>query len=188
MTADATRFVVTGKNIEVTPALRQYAEKRIGKIRKYFPGDIPMSIEVVLSIERESQIAEVTAHVQSLVLRAESRTDDMYASIDACVDRLERQIRRHKTRLQKRFQGSPKLGELSARQEAAGAVAEDGELPKIVRRKQFPLKPMTVEEALMQMDLLGHDFYVFANAATDQVNVLYRRKDGNVGLLEPEYN
>lgn len=188
MAVDAMRIVVKGKNIQITPALREHSEKRAAKIRKFFPGDIPISVDVTLSIERTQQIAEVTVQVQSLLIRGESRTEDMYASIDNCIDRVERQVRRNKTRLQRRFQGQPKLGEIGARRpHEANKEAADGELPKVVRTKRFAVKPMDVEEALMQMDLLGHDFFVFSNAATEQVNVLYRRKDGNVGLIDPDY-
>lgn len=183
------RIVVKGKNIEITPALREYSEKRVSKVRKFFPGDVSISVDVALSIEREWQMAEVTVHVQNLVIRGESRTEDMYASIDNCIDRVERQVRRHKTRLQKRFQGAPKLGELEVRRTAvADPPADEAALPKVVRTKRFAVKPMGIEEAVMQMDLLGHDFFVFANASTEEVNVLYRRKDGNVGLIEPDYD
>lgn len=186
MAADALRIVVKGKNLPVTQALREYAEKRAAKVAKYFPNEESISVEVVLRIERNQQIAEVTVHVGSLVIRAESRTGDMYASIDACIDRVGAQVRRHKTRLQKRFQETPKEAFVAAN--AATNEAEvDDDLPTVVRRKRFAMKPMSLDEALMQMDLLGHDFFVFVNSASDQVNVLYRRNDGNVGLLEPEY-
>lgn len=185
MAIDAMRIAVKGKNIQVTPALREYAEKRAAKIRKFFPDDNSIVVDVVLRIERNFQIAEVTVQVRNIVIRAESRTEDMYASIDECVDKVGRRVRRYKTRLQKRLQDAPKLGEIDAR---SGADAFDEvELPHVVRTKRFEVKPMSVEEALMQMELLGHDFFVFVNASSDEVNVLYRRNDGNVGLLEPEY-
>lgn len=184
MTVDAMRIVVKGKNIEITPALREYAEKRAAKVRKFFPDEDNVSVEVVLRIERNNQIAEITVQVRSLVIRAESRTADMYASIDACIDRVGGQVRRHKTRLQKRFQDAPRPAENDTRGQA---VSDDEDLPSVVRRKRFNVKPMGVDEALMQMDLLGHDFFVFINSGSDQVNVLYRRNDGNVGLIEPEY-
>jgi putative sigma-54 modulation protein len=184
--ADALRIVVKGTNLPVTDALREYAEKRVSKVAKYFPNEQNIHVEVVLRIERNQQIAEVTVHVRSLVVRAESRTNDMYASIDACVDRVGAQVRRYKTRLQKRFQEAPREA-LQAAADAASEPEVEDELPAVVRRKRFQLKPMSVDEALMQMELLGHDFFVFVNAASDQVNVLYRRNDGNVGLLEPEY-
>lgn len=185
MTADALRIVVKGKNLRVTDALREYAEKRAAKVAKFFPNEESISVEIVLRIERNQQIAEITVHVRSLVIRAESRTGDMYASIDACIDRVGGQVRRHKTRLQKRFQVASKDARVAVNAESENDVDED--LPAVVRRKRFAIKPMSVDEALMQMDLLGHDFFVFVNAASDQVNVLYRRTDGNVGLLEPEY-
>lgn len=190
MATDTMRIVVQGKNIDVTPALRDYAEKRMAKVRKYFPDDVNIEVNVVLSVERNEHIAEVTVHVQSLLVRAERRTDDMYASIDGCLDRVERQVRRHKNRLQRRLQSGPKLGELSAQHVSspAGVEHDEDDLPKVVRTKRFPVKPMVIDEALMQMDLLGHDFFVFSNADSEQINVLYKRKDGNIGLIEPDYS
>lgn len=187
MTVDAMRIVVKGKNLEVTPALREYAERRAAKVRKFFPDAAEINVEVVLRIERNSQIAEITVHVGNVVIRAEKGTDDMYASIDACIDRVGSQVRRYKTRLQKRWQGASRVAEVQESSAEAGEAPEEDDLPAVVRRKRFAVKPMSVEEALMQMELLGHDFYVFVNSATDEVNVLYRRNDGNVGLLEPEY-
>ena len=109
----------------------------------------------------------------------------MYASIDASMDRVEKQIRRNKSRLQRRLQQSPKLAEIPTND--AVDTVEGEELPRLVRTKRFAVKPMDVEEAIMQMELLGHDFFVFRNAETDDVNVLYRRRDGNYGLIDPDY-
>lgn len=182
MGTDTLKVIVTGKNIAVTQALRDRAEKRAEKVLRFLPGTHPVTVEVVLSVQREDQTAEVTVRIGGLVIRAESRTSDMYASIDASMDRVEKQIRRNKSRLQRRLQQSPKLAEISAND------AEEGEeLPRLVRTKRFAVKPMDVEEAIMQMELLGHDFFVFRNAETDDVNVLYRRRDGNYGLIDPDY-
>jgi putative sigma-54 modulation protein len=185
MAEDRIKTLVKGKNLEVTDALRQYAEKRSKKLKKFFP-EMDVSVDVVLGIERELHIAEVTLQVQNLLIRGESKTDDMYASIDASMDRVERQLLRHKTRLQKRFQGSLKLGEINSGSLKQAFGENDGNLPKLVRTKRFNVKPMDTEEAVMQMELLGHDFFVFLDAETEQVNVLYRRRDGNFGLIEPE--
>ncbi|MBS4021803.1 MAG: ribosome-associated translation inhibitor RaiA [Dethiobacter sp.] len=173
------KLTVRGKNIEVTEALREHVQKRVGKIKKYF--DFDTEAQVALGVVRELHTVEVTVAVNGMILRAEESTNDMYASIDMVVDKLERQIAKYKTRINRK-----------SRQLAGGArstselprVEEDDE-PKVVRTKRFAVKPMPVEEAVLQMDLLGHDFYVFANADTDEVNVVYRRKDGNYGLIEP---
>lgn len=185
MGTDTLKVIVTGKNIAVTPALRERAEKRAEKVLRFLPGSHPVTVEVVLSVQREEQTAEVTVQIGGLVIRGESRTSDMYASIDASMDRVEKQIRRNKSRLQKRLQQSPKFAEIQTN-ETTDAV-EGEELPRLVRTKRFAVKPMDVEEAIMQMELLGHDFFVFRNAETDDVNVLYRRRDGNYGLIDPDY-
>lgn len=188
------RWVVTGKNVEVTPALRSYAEKRVSKVLKHFdPERNTITAEVLLRVERDTHIAEITLKVGRLFLRSEARSPDLYASIDEAVDRLGRQIRKYKTRLKARAVDSPKLGEITAQgaqavaaEPEADAAAADNGLPKVVRTKRFAIKPMSVEEAALQMELLGHDFFVFANAQTEEVNVLYRRRDGQLGLIEPE--
>lgn len=182
MSTDTLKVIVTGKNITVTPALREKSEKRAGKVLRFLPNGSPITVEVVLSVQREDQTAEVTVQTAGLVIRGESRTSDMYASIDESMDRVEKQIRRNKARLQRRLQQSPKLSEIPASE-----TVEAEELPRIVRTKRFAVKPMDVEEAVMQMDLLGHDFFVFRNSDTSDVNVLYRRRDGNYGLIDPEY-
>lgn len=175
------QIVVKGKNIAVTPALRRYAEKKLGKLSRYF-NSIPEAT-VTLSVEKNRHIVEVTVPLNGgMLLRGEEETPDMYASIDLVVEKLERQIEKYKTRL--------------ARQIKAGSVLdlaptpeqEEDEEPKIVRTKRFAMKPMQVEEAILQMNLLGHDFFVFSNAETGEVNVVYRRRDGNYGLIEPIFD
>lgn len=181
--AGTARIVVKGKNIEVTQALREYAEKRVAKVGKFFQDRDDVTVDVVLSVVKDSHIAEITYRLGGLILRGESRTEDLYASIDEAADRIERQVRRYKNRLQKKFHVSPRFPE-----EPGGAPQEeplDDEPARVVRTKRIPVKPMSVEEAVMQMELLGHDFFVFANAETEEVNVVYRRKDGQYGLLEP---
>jgi putative sigma-54 modulation protein len=178
----AIRINVTGKNLEVTPALRSYAEKKVAKIEKYLNDNQNASAEVMLRTERGVHIAEVTVNLSGIILRGEGKTSDMYTSIDACVDRIERQFNKFKTKIQKKLHG-PKIGELPT----ASQEEESKSGPKIVRTKRFALKPMDVEEAVMQMELLGHDFFVFTNAHTDDANVVYKRRDGNYGLIEPEY-
>ncbi|MCK9221479.1 MAG: ribosome-associated translation inhibitor RaiA [Limnochordia bacterium] len=178
------QIVVYGKNLEITPALRSYAEKKVSKVERFFEENLEISAEVTMSVQKELDIVETTVQVDGVLLRGESRTEDMYASIDESVDKIERQIKKYKTRLHKRLQDGVKLSKIVSEDKA---VANGMEMPKIVRTKRFAIKPMSVEEAAMQMDLLGHDFFVFANALSGEVNVVYRRRDGNYGLIEPEF-
>ncbi len=176
------KITVRGKNINVTPALKDYAEKRIKKLKKYFNG---ADVQVNLSVAKETHIVEVTLLVNGLILRGEESTDDMYASIDLVVDKLEKQIEKYKTKLSRRLREG-NIKEIVNEQVKRTQVQEDDE-PRIVRTKRFAMKPMPVEEAILQMDLVGHDFFVFFNADTEQVNVVYRRKDKNYGLIEPDF-
>jgi putative sigma-54 modulation protein len=173
---------VKGKNIEVTNALREYADKKVAKIAKFFEKS-PVGAQVTLSTERGKHIVEITAQVNGLLLRGEAKTDDMYASIDGAIEKIERQVHKYKTKLNRKFQKENQVVLIPA---VAPAPKEDFE-PQIKRTKRFAIKPMSIEEAVMQMDLLDHDFYVFSNSETEEVNVVYRRKDGNYGLIEPEF-
>ncbi len=175
------RVNISGKNMEVTNALRNTTEKKLIKLEKYFQKDV--DVNATLSVEKNRQIIEVTIPIAGAILRAEEWTNDMYTSIDKAVDALERQIRKHKTKLQKRnhngktirFENVPMFEE------------KDNHEPKIVKTKKFAMKPMDEEEAVLQMELLGHSFFVFTNGKTDEINVVYKRKDGNYGLIEPEF-
>ncbi|MGI6358014.1 MAG: ribosome hibernation-promoting factor, HPF/YfiA family [Bacillota bacterium] len=176
------QITVRGKNVEITDALRDYATKKVGRLQKYV--DRPLDATVTLVVERDRHKVEVTATVNGLILRGEESSPDMYASIDLVIDKLEKQVERYKTRIARRLRSEdPKAGRLS--EPAPLPEEEDG--PQIVRSKRFPIKPMAVEEAIMQMNLLQHDFFVFSDAETEQFAVLYRRKDGNYGLIEPSY-
>lgn len=177
------QIVIKGKNVEVTPALRAYAEKRVSKLERYF--DEPnVTSQVMLRIERELHVVEVTLQVGGLLLRGEERTGDMYASIDGVLEKLERQIHKYKTRLnRKRLETGTRPQEARP---AAAPAAEPEPFGQVIRTKRFPVKPMSVEEAVMQMDLLGHDFFVFRNSTNEEINVVYRRSDGNYGLIEPD--
>jgi putative sigma-54 modulation protein len=172
------KLILRGKNIEITEALNDHVEKRIGKIDKYF--DVDTEAQVTLTVERGLHRVEVTAGIEGLILRAEEGTGDMYASIDLVVDKLERQIAKYKTRINRKARQGGGIKELNQLPQ----VEEDDDM-FVVKTKRFPMKPMPVEEAILQMNLLGHDFYVFANADNDDVNVIYRRKDGKYGLIEP---
>ncbi|MDI7247662.1 MAG: ribosome-associated translation inhibitor RaiA [Bacillota bacterium] len=182
-------ITVKGKNVEVTKPLRDYAEKKVRKIQRFFEGDM-IDAQVTMGIEKGLHIVEVTMQINGLLLRGEEKTGDMYASLDGAVDKIERQIRKYKTRINRRLrQIGAHLVEAAFTPEGVGAAeqAEEAEEAHIVRTKRFAMKPMSVQEAVMQMELLGHDFYVFSNAETEEVNVVYRRKDGNYGLIEPEF-
>ncbi len=175
-------FTVRGKNIEVTPALHDYVEKRLGKVTRYF--DKVDDIKVLLSVVKGDHVVEVTVLVQGILLRGEESTSDMYTSIDLVVEKLERQIRKHKTKLMRRLRkGSFKV-------DALPAIPEMEVDPRaeysIVKSKHFDIKPMNAQEAIMQMNLLNHEFFVFRDDKTEEVNVVYRRKDGNYGLIESE--
>lgn len=177
------KIAVRGKNIEATPALVDYAHKRLGKLDKHF--DETTDVQVVLSVIRDNHIVEVTVNLNGLILRGEESTADMYASIDMVVDKLERQVKKYKTRMNRslRQRGMRVISEKLAATEAEERAEEE---PLLVKTKRFPLKPMNVEEAILQMDLLGHNFFVFANSDNDSISVVYRRNDGNYGLIEPE--
>jgi len=185
------RVSVKGKNIDVTPSLREYSEKRVAKLSKFFQQREDVAVVVILSVEGDLHVAEITYQLGGLILRGESSTKDLYASIDAASDRIERQVRKYKTRIQKRVHDSPRFGDGLDGAAANGAPVDEVEVSdlrdRVVRTKRFPVKPMDVDEAIMQMELLGHDFFVFANAGSEQVNVVYKRKDGQYGLIEPVF-
>ncbi|MDY3973378.1 ribosome hibernation-promoting factor, HPF/YfiA family [uncultured Veillonella sp.] len=171
---------VRGKNLEVTQALREYLEKRVEKLARYFGS--PFDIQAVLSVEKENRVVELTCFVEGIVLRGVSSNADMYAAIDLVVDKIVRQIHKYKTRLARRFKK-----EVGFQPDAfAPEVPVQEETIDVVRRKRFAVRPMSVEEAIMQMNLVGHDFFMFFNADTEIMNVVYRRKNGSYGLIEPE--
>lgn len=171
------KVLVRGRNIEVTDALKDYVTKRLGKLDKYL--DNLGDAQVTLAVEKESHRIEVTIPVNGMILRGEEATGDMYTSIDMVVEKLEKQIEKFKGKLTRRAgKGAP---------EGKGAAAHDENGPKVVKTKRFAIKPMAIDEAVLQMNLLGHSFFVFSNAETEQVNVVYKRKDGNYGLIEPTF-
>jgi len=178
------KITFKGKHIEVTDAMRNYIEKRLNKIERHF--DHILEVIVTLSVEKNRQIVEATLQASRALIRAEEETDDMYTSIDKVADKLERQIKKYKEKyFQKPHPGTEKVG--LANKEINAEDSEPDKIAKIVKTKRFAIKPMSVEEAAMQMDLLGHNFFVFANDNTNKVNVLYKRKDGDFGLIEPEF-
>ncbi|HKM43653.1 MAG TPA: ribosome-associated translation inhibitor RaiA [Limnochordia bacterium] len=177
------RINISGKNLEITEALRSYVEKKVAKLEKYLNDNQTFSAEVMLRTERGIHIAEVTMNLSGIILRGEGKTGDMYISVDAAVDRIERQFNKYKAKLSRRIQG-PKLGEIPV---TGQKEQEESQEPRIVRTKRFALKPMDVDEAVMQMELLGHDFFVFRDVDTGDVSVVYKRRDGNYGLIESEF-
>lgn len=174
------KFVMNGKNTSVSNAMMEKAQKKVGKLAKFFRPDT--DAHLTFDVEKDRNIFEVTIQSKGLFIRAEETTDDMYASIDLVMEKLERQIRKYKTRLGKRIHQDAMVQE---NYEIEEPVEEEEDL-RIVRSKRFPLKPMDIEEAILQMNLLGHSFFVFSNADDENVNVVYRRKDGHYGLIEPD--
>ena len=173
------KFIITGRNIDVTPGLRSAVEDKIGKLEKYFTPDT--EVHVTLSVEKDRQKIEVTIPVKGTVIRSEQISSDMYVSIDLVEEIIERQLKKYKNKLIERQQGSHYLKPEFMEKD----YAEDDEV-KIVRTKKFDIKPMYAEDACIQMELTGHNFFVFCNAETDQVNVVYKRKGNTYGLIEPE--
>ncbi len=173
-------YTVSGKNIEITNGLREAVVDKLSKLERYFTPDT--EVNVTLSVEKERQRIEVTIPIKGTIIRAEQVSSDMYASIDLVEAVLERQLRKYKNKIVDQKQSAMALSQVFLEEESA----EEDEI-KIVRSKRFAMKPMDVEEACVQMELLGHDFFVFRNAETDEVNVVYKRKGNTYGLIEPEY-
>ncbi len=180
------RFTIRGRNIEITDALKDYTTKRLSKLEKYFE-DVKEA-QVALSIEGEAHKIEVTIPLNGIILRGEEMSDDMYSSIDMVEEKLEKQIEKYKTRLYRSYRGAGLKKALA--EEIRKELDQGGKVEKfkIVRSKRFALKPMDIEEAIMQMNLLGHSFFVFFNPESEEVNVVYKRKDGNYGLIEPDFD
>ena len=174
------RFIIVGKNIEVTPGLRSAVEDKIGKLEKYFTPET--EVHVTLSVEKERQKIEVTIPVKGSIIRSEQVSSDMYVSIDLVEEIIERQLKKYKRKLVDQQQAASFF-----KQEFIEKDYMDEDEIKIIRTKKFDIKPMYPEDACIQMELLGHNFYVFVNAETEQVNVAYKRKGGTYGLIEPEY-
>ncbi|MCD8224413.1 MAG: ribosome-associated translation inhibitor RaiA [Clostridiales bacterium] len=173
------RYTITGRNIEVTPALRSAVEEKIGKLERYFQPDT--EVIATLSVQRERQKIEVMIPVKGSLIRAEESSNDMYVSIDLVEEIIERQIKKYKRKLIDKKQSAQSFSDLFIKEETPAE-----EEIQIVKTKRFAVKPMDPEEACVQMELLGHSFYVFLNSETEQVNVVYKRKGSTYGLIEPE--
>ncbi|MDT8316465.1 MAG: ribosome-associated translation inhibitor RaiA [bacterium] len=174
---------VTFKHLEPTDAIRSYAEGKVTKTKKYL--DNPVDANVVLSVEKFRHIAEVNLMVNGLAISATDATEDMYSSIDNVMDKIERQLRRHKERIKRH---KPRVSAVESMIEESVYMVESFDTeakPEVIRMEDFFAKPMSVEEALMQLDLLHREFFVFTNDLSNSIAVVYKRKDGNYGLIEP---
>jgi len=192
------QVTVTGRNIDLTPALKEYLLDKLQRSQKHF--EKGLNITALLSVAKnpsvaDSQTAEITIKLNGAVIRGEESTENMYASIDLVADKIERQLRKYKTRYYHKGnkgkerdngEGIDVSPEVDTDAEVKKEIALEEIRPKIVRSKRFPLKPMMPEEACKHMDLLGHDFFMFINSETNQVNTVYHRRDTNYGLIEPE--
>lgn len=174
------RYIITGKNIDVTEGLKSAVYEKIGKLEKFFAADA--EAHVTLSVEKDRQKIEVTIPVKGSIIRAEQTSSDMYVSIDLVEEIIERQLKKYKNKIIDRKQSGGDF----FNQEFLDREYEEDDTIQIVRTKKFDVKPMDPEEACIQMELLGHNFYVFCNSDTNQVNVVYKRKGNTYGLIEPE--
>ena len=174
------RYTISGKNIDITEGLRNAVTEKLGKLERYFTPDT--EVIVTLSVEKERQKIEVTIPVKGNITRSEQVSNDMYVSIDLVEEVIERQLRKYKNKIiEKHKEGG------IFQQEFIETEEEDPEEIKIIRTKHFGMKPMYPEDACIQMELLGHNFFVFCNAETEEVNVVYKRKGNTYGLIEPEF-
>ncbi|PID02561.1 ribosomal subunit interface protein [Sporosarcina sp. P2] len=179
-------FNIRGENVEVTPAIREYVEKKVEKLERYFTEGVNATANVNLKVYSDKQTkVEITIPMKNLTLRAEERHNDMYAAVDLIVDKLERQIRKYKTRVNRKSR--EREGVAAFFQSVDGnntqEIEDDAEFD-VVRTKQFDLKPMDQEEAILQMNMLGHSFFIFTDADSDGTHIVYKRKDGKYGLIE----
>lgn len=179
------KIVIHGRNIQVTDALEDSICKKLSKLDNYFSDEL--EAQVTLSVEKNDQIIEVAIMLNGMYLRAQERNSDLYVAIDSVVDKIYKQIRKQKTKLLKKYHDDKEFKNSHILFDNIEADNENEQDDKIVKFKKFPMKPMYKDEAAFQMELMGHDFFVFVNAETDNVNVLYKRKSGNYGLIEPEY-
>ena len=176
------RIIITGRNIELTPGMKEAVEDKLSKLEKYFKPDT--DVHVTLSVEKDRQKIEVTIPTKGHTIRAEEVSNDMYVSIDLVEETIERQLIKYRTKIVSKKLNA--AANFKAEYLEETYEDEDDEEIKIVRTKRYDLKPMYPEDACIQMELLGHDFFVFVNAETDDVNVVYKRKGNTYGIIEPE--
>ena len=175
------KFIIIGKNIDVTPGLKDAVENKLGKLQRYFTPDT--EIHVTLSVQKEHQKIEVTIPVKGNIIRSEQESDDMYVSIDLVEEVIERQLKKYKKKLIDKKQSALAFSQAFIEDEEDTSYEDD---IQIVKTKKFAMKPVNPEEACLQMEMLGHTFFVFLNSETEQVNVVYKRKGDTYGLIEPE--
>ena len=176
---DIMRFIITGRNIDVTEGLKSAVEEKLGKLDRFFAPET--EVNVTLSVEKERQKIEVTIPVKGNIIRSEQVSSDMYVSIYLVEEVIERQLKKYKNKIVSKQQNAAAFA-----QEFVDKDYDDEDDVKIIRTKRFGIKPMDPEEACVQMELLGHNFYVFFNSETEEVNVVYKRKGNTYGLIEPE--
>ena len=172
-------YIISGKNIDVTEGLKAAVYDKLGRLEKFFAEDT--DVQVTFSVEKERQKIEVTIPMKGHIIRAEQSSEDMYVSIDLVVEVIERQVTRYKKKIVDKEQNAAFI-----QNDFFNVEEDDDEEVKIIRSKRFAVKPMDPEEACLQMELLGHSFYVFRNCDTDEINVVYKRKGNTYGLIEPE--
>lgn len=186
------KYNVRGENIEVTPAIRDYVEAKVGKIEKYFDEMPEAQAHVNLKVYSDKNAkVEVTIPLPNIVLRAEEISPDLYGSIDLVSDKLERQMRKYKTKVNRKFRRQKvdikeKVSPDLLRATSSNNGEEEEEELKIVRKKRFDLKPMNAEEAVLQMEMIGHNFFVYLDGDTSGTNIVYKRDDGDYGLIETD--
>ncbi|HIU22051.1 MAG TPA: ribosome-associated translation inhibitor RaiA [Candidatus Fimihabitans intestinipullorum] len=173
------KFNIRGNKVEITEPIRKYVEEKIGRLDKYFENPGSLTANVLVRIRGIDQIVEVTIPAKKMILRGEERNKDLYAAIDLVSDKIERQIRKNKTRMQKKAT-KPSMIDFNMNFEAEENEPEE----TVVKRKKIEMKPMSEEEAILQMNLIGHEFFVFKDADTGEVCILYKRKDGGYGMIE----
>ena len=182
------RFNIRGENLQVTDALKDYIMKKVEKLERYFDGPITTEVQVKLKVYDKNTKVEVTIPLKSLLLRAEEQNENMYAAIDLIVDKLERQVRKYKTKVNRKPRQvkavNKDISNVLLMEPDLETLQDEEELNHIVRTKRFNLKPMDAEEAILQMNLLGHQFFIFTDADTTSTNVVYQRADGKYGLIE----
>ena len=169
---------IRGEKIKVTSAIQEYVENKLSRLDKYFKS-VDVEASVLIKVKGKEQAIEVTIPYDKYTLRSEERRDDLYAAIDLVIDKLEGQIRKNKTKLKKQIKKSEEFFNFDYE-----IANEDVQENKIVKRKSFEMKPMSEEEAILELELLGHDFYIYRDYKTNDINVLYKRKDGNYGIIE----
>ncbi len=173
------RTIIAGRHMDISPALHERANKKMKKLDKYFGPNT--EVHIIMHVEKNRHIMEATIVFDGITFRGEESSSNMFKSIDSVLKKIDKQIRHHRSKLEKRLRDG------AFNKEIVNDLFDENESIKVVKTKKFPVKPIDVDEATMQMQLVGHNFYVFTNADTEQVNVLYKRNDGNLGLIEPEY-